>query len=104
MREIISTHMAELSPEEWGKFMGGFSIGSIVEIGQIDHDSECLAQIAAASQSGFLAYYYYDMGGDGDWMSYAYSSIYMGKFLDALNQGGCYTFDVTLQEMSEQYL
>ena len=48
MREIISTHMAELSPAEWGKFMGGFSIGSIVEIGDIDHE-DCLAQIEAAS-------------------------------------------------------
>ena len=92
MSEIMKIYTAEMGPTDWGYFIGGLSIGSIVEVGAtMDHDSACLAQAAAVSQSGFLTYYYYELWknpiteGAPEKMNFAYSSIYMGKLIKALN-------------------
>ena len=108
-----------MNVKDWVLFTTGFTIGSIVEVSAtLEHDNDCLSQAAAVSQSGFLAYYYYDIWtkpdieqesatsatsatSPTDQMNFVYSSIYTGKLIDALNKGGCYKFDISLQEIQE---
>ena len=85
-----------MTAKEWGYFFGGFAAGSIIEIStEVDHDSVCLAQAAELAQSGFLAYYYYNLfqnppeGENANHLHLVYSTIYTAKFLDSLNNGGC---------------
>ena len=90
-------------------FTVGFGLGSVVEVSaSMEHDNACLTQAASVSQSGFLAYYYYDLWkqpivktGTADQLNFVYSSIYAGKLVDALNQGGCYKFDISMEEIKD---
>ena len=95
-------YMAPMTGKEWGYFMGGFAAGSIIEIStSIEHDSVCLSQMAELAQNGFLAYYYYDLfhnpreGQKTDPLHLVYSTIYTAKFLDAVNNGGCFQLDIS---------
>merc|ERR1712038_405841 len=90
--------------------MGGFAAGSIIEIStSIEHDSVCLSQVSELAQSGFLAYYYYDLfhhpreGQKTDPMHLVYSSIYTAKFLDSVNNGGCFQLDISYEDITDYF-
>ena len=104
--EQLIEYMAPMTGQEWGFFAGGFAAGSIIEIStSIEHDSVCLTQVADLAQNGFLAYYYYNLfhnpqeGQNTDPMHLVYSTIYTAKFLDSVNNGGCFQLDISFEEI-----
>ena len=44
IKELFVKYMSPMTPEDWAYYMGGVTIGSIVELSSnIDHDSKCFA-------------------------------------------------------------
>ena len=94
--------------QDWAHFSAGFAIGSVVEVAAtVDTPKACLTQASSAGKSAFLAYYYYSEylnphnGGDSDKTNLVYSTFYLVEFVDALNKGGCYEFNLSVEDVQE---
>jgi len=104
----VYDHMSTMGGQDWAHFSAGFAIGSVVEVAAtVETPNACLTQASTAGKSAFLAYYYYSEylnphnGGDSDKTNLVYSTFYLVEFVDALNKGGCYEFNLSVEDVQE---
>jgi len=95
----------------WLEYTGGFLVGSLVEAAATtETPNVCLTQAAAVGKSASLVYYYYDQysnpapGEDRDSVQLLYITFYTTELVQALNAGGCYEFNLTVQDLMEYIL
>ena len=103
--------MSAMNQEEWAYYSSGFAIGLTVQVAAtVPSSNACLAQAASAGDSAFMVYHWYgkyqnevakgETGWEADFKKAKFATLtfdYLVRLVEALNGGGCYEFDLTIE-------
>lgn len=104
--DSVQDEYALMDENDKYQLAGGFALGAFVEITTTyEFENKCINQAAEVAENGFYTYYYYWRYNNGSSKFYKkaknlyYATFYATRLVQALNDGGCYDFDVTIEDI-----